>query len=155
MQDAQDSPVISFDVVRLDSAHWRVQVDGTPQPVPFASRDGATAAARAQARQFYLYRGLPTQVRVAAPDGTIARTDCYNHNTLNEVTFAPLTTRSMVSQCEMLASETRLKNDAPYCHTDLVALRCFDMEPSRLFSLPRPKQNAPACRPFASDKDIT
>ena len=146
MEDADDSSAIYFDVVRLDSTHWRVHVAGLPQLVSFTSRDGAAAAARAQARQFHLYRGLPTQVRIAGPDGTIARTDCYNHNTLNEVTFVPLTTRSMVSQREMLASDSRLANHVPNRHTDAVALSGTDMEVPYRADQPLPLLSPPIFR---------
>lgn len=152
MEDADDSPVIYFDVVRLDSTHWRVHVAGVPQLVSFTSRDGAAAAARAQARQFYLYRGLPTQVRIVGVDGTIAHTNCYNHNTLNDVAFAPLATRSMVSQRDMLASDTWLENDVLDRRSDPAALFGIDMEMSYRADhppLPRrgPLQTANRARP--------
>lgn len=127
MEDAHDSP---FDVVRLDSTHWRVHVAGVPQLVSFTSRDGAMAAVRAQARQFYLHRGLPTQVRIADLDGTFAHTNYYNYNALNESAFTPLTSRSTVSQHEMLAGNNWLENDALHRHTELVASSRTDMETS-------------------------
>lgn len=130
MKDADDSPAIYFDVVRLNSTHWRVHVAGVPQPVSFTSRDGAAAAARAQARQFHLYRGLPTQVRIAGLGGAFTHTNCYNRNTLNEVTFTPLTARPTVSQREMLASQTRLENDVVDRHKDCVTSPGTDMETS-------------------------
>lgn len=106
MEDSYDPSVINFDVVPFGSKHWCVVVDSTRSPVPFTSRKGAAAAARAQARQFHLYRGLPTQVRIAGVDGRFSRTHCYNHNALNKVTFVPLATRSTVSQRETLVTNT-------------------------------------------------
>ena len=130
MEDADASSAINFDAVSLGAKHWYVVVDGSRSPMPFISRDGAAAAARAQARQFCLHRGLPTLVRIVSPDGTLKRTNCYNQNTLNETITAPLADRSTVLQCEKLASHTWLENDAASRHTDPVATSRTDMEPS-------------------------
>lgn len=154
MEDADASSAVNFDVMPFGAKHWCIVVDGSRSPVPFASRDGAAAAARAQARPFCLHRGLPTLVRIVSPDGTLKRADRYNHNTLNEIMTVPLADRLTVSQPEKLASDTWLENDAPYCHTDVVALSCFDMEPSNSPALLHPIRTAPARPPVASDKDI-
>ena len=130
MEDADASSAINFDTVPFGAKHWCVVVDGSRSPIPFTSRDGAAAAARAKARQFYLYRGLPTLVRIMSPDGTLKHTDCYNHNTLNEIMAVPLADRLSVSQREKLAGDTQLGNDAAKRHTDPVAASRTDMEAS-------------------------
>ncbi|WP_123645912.1 hypothetical protein [Lysobacter enzymogenes] len=131
MEDADASSAINFDTVPFGAKHWCVVVDGSRSPIPFTSRDGAAAAARAQARQFYLYRELPTLVRIMSPDGTLKHTDCYNHNTLNEIMAVPLADRLSVSQRERLASDTWLENDAVNHHTEPVVQPRSDMETSR------------------------
>lgn len=77
MENTDESLFIHFDVVCHGRRHWRIQIDGIASPVPFTTLDGAAAAARAQARQFHLYRGSPTRVRVADRDGKFRCTDCY------------------------------------------------------------------------------
>lgn len=136
MEDADASSAINFDVVSLGAKHWCVVVDGSRSPVPFASRDGAATAARVQARQLCLHRGLPTLVRIVSPNGTLKRTDRYTHNTLNEIMTVPLAGRLTVPQPEKLASDTWSENDAARRHTDPVVQPDIDMETSR--SLPSP-----------------
>lgn len=144
MEDADDSSVICFDVVRLDSTHWRVHVAGVPQLVSFTSRDSAAAAARAQARQFYLCRGLPTRVRTADERYGFKCTNCYNQldDALSELPEAPPDVRRAVSHPAMLVTDTPLENDAANRHMDLVALSGTDMETSyfapQSFPLDRP-----------------
>ncbi|QWP77472.1 hypothetical protein J5226_03445 [Lysobacter sp. K5869] len=141
MDDADSSSIIYFDVVHLNSKHWHVHVDGIRQPVPFTSRDSAAVAARAQARHFNLHSGLPTRVRVADVLGDLKCKNCYKEldNTLNDL---PFEARRAVSYPEILASDTRLENDAANRHMDPVALSGTDMETSyfapQSFPLDRP-----------------
>jgi len=132
MEDADDSSLINFDVVPHGANHWYVVVDGTRSLVPFASRDSAAAAARAQARQFHLHRGLPTRVRIADQRGGFKCTNCYNQDddTPSKMTEAPSDVRRVVSHIEMLVRDTRLENDVADRHMDLVALSRADMETS-------------------------